>query len=94
LLAAADRGVQGYVYFIQEGEAGSIKIGRAAEPSRRVSSLQTGNPRKLHLRVYARGDEKTETELHRFLKESRLGGEWFALCPALREFLENARRFR
>ena len=38
-----------YVYFIQSGKKGPIKIGKAKNIERRIENLQTANAYKLHL---------------------------------------------
>lgn len=69
--------VGSYVYFIQHGDWGPVKIGMAVDPEKRCCDLQTGNPEKLHVRVAVPGDRALEGELHRRFKEWHLHGEWF-----------------
>jgi hypothetical protein len=66
-----------FVYFIQSGTAGPVKIGLSKAPTQRVSKLQTGNPRELILRHVIPGDRIVEDELHDRFKEARIRGEWF-----------------
>jgi hypothetical protein len=47
-----------HLYLVQEGEHGAIKIGVAAHPTRRLSSLQCGNKRRLHLKAVYGGTRK------------------------------------
>jgi len=81
-----------YVYVIQAGEYGPVKIGFTANPFARLSELQTGNP--FPLRVVAAefiGDRRSASELesiiHNKLSEFRLKGEWFAFNEQVREFV-------
>jgi hypothetical protein len=66
-----------FVYFIQSGTSGPVKIGLSKVPAQRVSKLQTGNPRKLILRHVIPGDRGVEDQLHDRFKAARIRGEWF-----------------
>jgi hypothetical protein len=66
-----------YVYFIQEGGRGPVKIGLSNRPKRRIGDLQTGNPTELHLRHVVPGDRRTEAVLHHRFEPARIRGEWF-----------------
>jgi hypothetical protein len=69
-----------FVYFIQEGPHGPVKIGKANHPLKRMSDLQTGNPEQLHLRHVVPGDRLLEKQLHHRFREARIRGEWFGLA--------------
>jgi len=62
------------IYFIQRGVDGPIKIGVAADPYERLSSLQTASPEKLILLGCVRG---SETGMHQKFRKHRISGEWF-----------------
>ena len=66
-----------FIYFIQSGEDGPIKIGFSGSPDRRVPQLQTGNPRELLLRHVIPGDTAIERQLHSRFEPARIRGEWF-----------------
>lgn len=66
-----------FVYFIQEGGDGPVKIGFSKRPERRPQKLQTGNPRELLLRHVLPGDRAIEDQLHRRFAPARIRGEWF-----------------
>lgn len=66
-----------FVYFIQAGDDGAVKIGRAKQPTRRLASLQTGSPVTLHLRHVVPGDHALESALHRRFADAHVAGEWF-----------------
>lgn len=66
-----------FVYFIQSGTSGPVKIGLSRTPTQRVSKLQTGNPRELILRHVIPGDRSVEDGLHDRFKAARIRGEWF-----------------
>ena len=54
-------GKSGYVYIIQEGNGDYYKIGGTSDLIKRLSDLQTGNPRKLDwVRVYTASDCKVQ----------------------------------
>lgn len=67
-----------YLYFIQAGLAGPIKIGRSCDVTARLRILQSGNHCELRLiaSLPARGWE--ETLWHRALQDDREIGEWFS----------------
>jgi predicted GIY-YIG superfamily endonuclease len=66
-----------YVYFIQSGSNGSVKIGLSNDPERRLRQLQTGNLRELRLRHVVPGTRGTENDLHVRFAPARIRGEWF-----------------
>lgn len=70
-------GVTQFVYFVQEGDDGPVKIGTAIDPEQRLAGLQGGNPRQLTIRHIIPGDWTVENSLHLRFHESRLIGEWF-----------------
>lgn len=66
-----------FVYFIQEGDDGPVKIGEAFDPVKRLSELQCGNPRALALRAVVLATDETERSLHLKWSSIRIRGEWF-----------------
>src|ERR1035437_7628441 len=66
-----------WVYFIQAGSEGPIKIGIADSPALRLSELQTGKQLPVTLLKAVPGGKDLETELHRELAAYRLCREWF-----------------
>jgi hypothetical protein len=67
-----------WLYFVQQGTDGPVKIGVSQDPAKRLSYLQVGNPDPLHLIGAWQGVERgDELELHAFLEGERLRGEWF-----------------
>lgn len=85
--------VAGYVYFVQEENDGPIKIGWAANPIKRLSSMQSGNPRKLQLLGAIKTRRRSlERELHEKFSIDRLSGEWFSPSAALIHFIESPER--
>jgi hypothetical protein len=71
----------GFVYFIQEGARGKVKIGWAKTPTSRLALIQAGNARRLHLRkTIEAADRYYEHQLHAFYAEHRVVREWFDPC--------------
>jgi predicted GIY-YIG superfamily endonuclease len=73
-----------YVYFIKCcDEKGFIKVGVADDVERRCDTLQIGSPYKLiilaKMKCKSRKEAyRTENDIHRYFKKSRLRGEWFS----------------
>jgi hypothetical protein len=79
-------------YFVQQGDVGPIKIGRAAQVERRIRAMQTGNPVRLYLRMYLNGD--WEKEHHRrfsslqIVRDGRTAGsDWFRPAELLLSYI-------
>lgn len=66
-----------FVYFIQEGDDGPVKIGEAFDPASRLRDLQCGNPRTLKLQAVVFATDQTEDRLHMKWVDARVRGEWF-----------------
>lgn len=75
--------VDQFVYFVQQGDRGPVKIGVAKDPLDRMAALQTGNPTELHLRQVVPGQRDLESKLHYRFREARIRGEWFGDDPEL-----------
>lgn len=81
----------GWVYFIQEGKSGPIKVGytKHFDIAKRLSVLQTGNPRKLRVAAVVRASRQTEQTLHNVFGIGRMCGEWFkATTTGLEELIK------
>lgn len=74
---------ESFVYFIQAGHDGPIKIGISTNVPARLASLQTSVPYKLRLLVTIPGDVCIERQLHREHALDRLEGEWFRPTGAI-----------
>lgn len=84
-----DEKLRSWVYFIQRGESGPIKIGTAMNVDKRLTQLQCGNAE--HLRVLFAGktsDGLREVDLHKKFHRLRMKGEWFKPERELLEFVE------
>jgi excisionase family DNA binding protein len=82
------------VYFIQADDV--IKIGTAADVSKRMKDLQTPHSRPLSLRGIYRGGFKLERTLHAILINFRIreNGEWFKLDGTIEAILEHSAHLR
>lgn len=69
--------LKSHVYFIQQGESGSVKIGYSKNPAQRLATLQTGHSEPLHMRAMAPGSMAQERALHDRFSHLRVSGEWF-----------------
>lgn len=65
------------IYAIQAGVNGPIKFGVSKHPMGRLSDLQIGNPVKLALVAVADLPNVCERQIHHWLRDERLSGEWF-----------------
>lgn len=77
-----------YVYFIQQGDSGPIKIGFSTNPVDRFINLQRNNPDRLYMLGVIPGDQKLETELHQRFQGGEIWAEWFEPTPSLIEFIK------
>lgn len=77
-----------YVYAIQAGPSGPVKIGTSLSPAARLRQIQTDQPLPLELRVAVRGDLTLERLLHSMFRPWRLRGEWYEASGAVAEWLD------
>lgn len=77
-----------FVYFVQAGESGPIKIGLSDNPAGRVASLQTAHPECLRLLRVIPGNGKYERALHKRFAGLRLQGEWFKPDKTLLAYID------
>jgi predicted XRE-type DNA-binding protein len=75
----------GTLYFMRERPDGPVKIGWTSKPvTRRLYTLQIGNPRALVLIGVIEGVERAvEAEWHEEFRYCRCRGEWFHPLPDL-----------
>ena len=72
------------IYFIQQGIAGPIKIGKTEFVRNRMRGLQIGNPNKLRL---VGVEDCDEIALHIKYREYRLRGEWFKASQKIVDYI-------
>jgi hypothetical protein len=70
-----------YIYLIKDSLSSDYKIGKANNPIKRLSQLQTGSPNKLEIIHIYRSDLATKIEkaLHNTYSSYRKEGEWFEI---------------
>lgn len=63
----------------------AVKIGYCADNllRTRLSALQTGNPETLYLIASCPGDRSKEYDLQKDIKDFRIRGEWYRVCPSV-----------
>lgn len=76
-----------FVYFVQSGPDGPIKIGSASNVAARVRALQIGCPDRLRVLAVLTGGLRKEHELHERFAESRKEGEWFWPAAGIGQYL-------
>ena len=82
-----------FIYFIQMGYVGPIKIGLAKDPEKRVTALQVSSPYALRLIYATPGGANTEREIHREYNRYRIRGEWFHPCDQIFEDIEQFKKW-
>lgn len=82
---------EGFVYFVQAGERGPIKIGWTQDVDRRIAELQTANAKKLILLGTLPGTLDTEASFHARFSHLRLEAEWFQDSEEIRKVLLSVR---
>ena len=66
-----------WLYFIQAGEDGPIKIGTSDDPVRRMGRMQVDNAAPLRFVAVCRVTRGAEADVHDDLARHRIRGEWF-----------------
>jgi hypothetical protein len=79
----------GFVYFVQHGERGAIKIGSAGNVGSRIAELQTGAPEKLRVLLTIRGGYVVEKMIQQHLGKHRTRGEWFNPAQEVLELINS-----
>lgn len=75
-----------YTYFIRQVGSDFVKIGKSADPFKRLAALQTSNPNRLELIGVIEGDR--EGGLHFEFRRQNVVGEWFTYTGSFRAFIE------
>lgn len=69
------------VYFVRQGVTGNVKIGYAADVTKRMSGLQVGQHLRLRLMRLFDGSLADEKNLHARFRHLAISGEWFRFHP-------------
>lgn len=80
-------GIPSWVYFVQAGSDGPIKIGVSADPVRRLHLLQTNHYAALSILGVIPGDQRLEAHLHVQFREWRIRDEWFEPVAELLDYI-------
>ena len=75
------------IYFFRYGKY--IKIGHSKNPEKRLSNIQTSNPKKVKLLWEFFGNIRFEYKIQRIFQKYHVRGEWFKDNEVLRTFIEN-----
>ena len=76
------------IYYVEAVGRGLVKIGFTdIDPTKRLTSLQTGSPDRLTLRAVFVGDRTDEQQHHETWAANRAHGEWFTVCAEMKQFL-------
>lgn len=79
------------LYFIESDKF--IKIGRAVDVNRRLSTLQTDNADNLRILFVKHGSGDQELAIHRLFKYIRVNGEWFEKHKDIYDYIECIKRY-
>lgn len=74
------------IYFARAAD-GSIKVGRSTDVPQRIATLRCPEGGRVELIASFDAVGKYEKTVHRALKESALGGEWFAPSPLIQRLM-------
>ena len=78
----------GFVYFIQAGNNGAIKIGYTKDVDRRIKELQTSNPEKLNLLLKVGAEPNDEKVMHDKFKKYCINLEWYSSSEELLNYIK------
>lgn len=77
-----------WLYYIQAGDDGPVKVGLAVNPYDRLSTLQQGNAVTLTLRSVEWTCKHAEKFLHEIYAPAHIRGEWFEPAPLVKSVME------
>lgn len=75
------------VYLITCRALEAVKIGRSANPHKRLKQIKTGCPFPVALEAIL-PEDSTELQMHRRFEDGRLAGEWFKLTSEIERLIE------
>lgn len=78
-----------YIYFIQAGDGGPIKIGRAGCVEERLIQIQTDNHEPVKLLCAVESHPTMERTVHGVFAHLNIRGEWFRPAPELLDFISD-----
>lgn len=77
-----------YIYFLEAGKDGPIKIGFAKDVRKRVKDMQSGNHLPLNVILEIPGDYLNEGQFHDLFARHNIRGEWFQRHQDILEVIE------
>lgn len=80
-----------FIYFIQAGDHGPIKIGFARDIQNRRTALQSSCHEQLHIRAWINAPQCNERTIHCHFQPEHVRGEWFRPSPRLLAYIETLR---
>ena len=81
-----------WIYFVQAGQKGPIKVGFTGDFLNRFMVLQTGNHEDLRAKCLFPGGRDDETAIHLMLRKTRVRGEWYRESSAMRKIFKGKSR--
>jgi len=78
---------EAFVYFVQQGEAGPIKIGLARNALNRLDQLINNNSCELFVRAIIPGNLTLEDQLQLRFTKHHIRGEWFHPHPEILDYM-------
>lgn len=82
---------ESWVYFIQHGEGGPVKIGYSNKVVQRFVALQSGSPIQHYYLGNIPGARTLERDLHTRFARTHVRGEWFEPTEELLKYIEENR---
>ncbi|MDD4445884.1 MAG: GIY-YIG nuclease family protein [Eubacteriales bacterium] len=84
---------QSYVYFLQGGDGGLIKIGKANDVEKRIGEIQRMSPIPLNIlcTIKCKDAHRLESSLHTRFMKYRRHGEWFEPAKPIYDFIEGVK---
>ena len=79
------------IYFIQEGDVGPIKIGKAKSVESRLKTLQTAHHKDLMILEVIPGGIERETKIKKDLIKFKIKGEWFQPVAEVFEYIRSVK---
>ena len=90
-------GYPGFIYFVQMGIIGPVKIGYAKDCAKRVQGLQMSSPYKLNILYATPASLEDEQMIHRQLRmshgEIHIKGEWYHPAKVIFETIKDFKKW-
>lgn len=78
---------RGWVYFLQDGTTGPVKIGYSKDPESRINGMRSGQHSDYRILFVVRGTPGTESKFHKRFAAQNKTREWFHYDGALKRFI-------